>query len=578
MSEDSALNVAGHTRPAQLNLTSLAMFGRRTLRAIPIGLPAGMILLLASSLIPFDLPNNFDRLDESSEPLKTLKFVHTRGHSLAKWPPMPQFLYAPVYAVPLASWYFTGALAHPSTEYPYGFSRPFEQQGLLILLARTVGVAIGTGCVLLYGRSLLGLSGSAAAVFLALLLCVATSEGVVYSFVATKPDGLMLAFLAASMAIYADILGRGFTGTRGILLSLFAVGSISCKELTAPVYLLPYAGIAVVGWLESKHNPLARRRFLADLAVSVATGIAAYLVINVVYAPATWLERMHHWVGGAGKDPNVWAPSSYSTWYYARDVGASLVSNLGPGGLAIIAAAGLISFFAGFPHRILAWLPSVGFFVYVVGTAGYMPNYFLLPLNITLALPVALALADAERSWIRNRNVTGAALAVALPIAALCLLNVWQLNLVWTRAYAAPYRLEEEYCKGHVGRTELIHLANLWVRQSGADRLSYLGYNVDDRPLGEIMGRPERMPDVILVSDELQGWLEDFKNRPARDESFRATGYSYSRFEGFAPLGYRLVDTLRGASVWGRRPPWIPIQRGFTPRVFVYRRDSRLAS
>lgn len=136
------------------------------MRAFSVGFPAVLILLFAGALVTWDLPNNLDRLSESGEPLKTLKFVYTRGRDLSKWPPMPQFLYAPVYAVPIAYWYLTGDLNKPITDYPYGLTRPFEQQGLLIVLARSVGLAISIGCVVLYGRALYGLTRSAAAVFL----------------------------------------------------------------------------------------------------------------------------------------------------------------------------------------------------------------------------------------------------------------------------------------------------------------------------------------------------------------------------------------------------------------------------
>jgi len=78
------------------------------------------LLLYAHSLVLFQVPNNEDALDESGEPLKTLKFVYTRGRALEKWGPLPNFLYAPVYAVPMAYWYATGALARPMTDYPYG--------------------------------------------------------------------------------------------------------------------------------------------------------------------------------------------------------------------------------------------------------------------------------------------------------------------------------------------------------------------------------------------------------------------------------------------------------------------------
>src|SRR5262249_52515328 len=147
-----------------------------------------------------------------------------------------------------------------------------------------------------------------------------------------------------------------------------------------------------------------------------------------------------------------------------------------------------------------------------------------------------------------------------IPLAVLFLLNLWHGSLTWTRARFAADQLEERYCQRNVARNELIHTSNLWVRQGGAHRLSYLGFNVDDRPLGEILERPPKMPDVILISREQQDWMDDFKNRPARNTTFARSGYSYNQFNGFESLGYRLTETVRAEPRWFARPPWIAPQ------------------
>jgi hypothetical protein len=534
--------------------------------------PCAYLALLVVGLVAADVPNNIDRLDESYEPLKTLKFVHSRGTDFAKWGPMPNFVYAPIYAAPMAYWYATGDLARPSTDYPYGFARPFEQQGALIVLARLAGLAIGVGCMALYGRALLRFTGSAGATFLALMLFMATSPEVSFKFVATKPDGLMLAFLAASMGVYADIVRDGLTRRRGVALSVLAVASISCKELTAMVYVPAYAGLAVAGWLRAGGDGGNRRRFLGDFATTVAAGLAAYFLINVVYAPATWLERMREWLAGPGKDPAVWAPPGYSATAYLLDTYRGLLFNLGPGGMAVVAASLAIALVAPVRHRLLAWLPSVGFLILVVLTAGYMPTYFLCPLDVTLALPVAASLAHAGRRWVApSPRAVRAAVSVAL--GALVLANAWQGCLARARAAFSAHRLEEDYCLRHVGKGELIHTGNLFARSPGSDRLSYLGFAVDDRPLGALMDRPARMPDVILITTEQVRWMNDFKLRPARNAMMEATGYSYDRFEGIEPLGYRLVEAVRPRAPWPLDVPWIPPDRiPNTAEVLVYRR------
>jgi hypothetical protein len=356
-------------------------------------IPCALILLYASPLVFHQIPNNFDTLNESFEPIKTLKFVYYKGRAFHKWGPMPDLIYAPVYARLLAYWYLRGELGNISTDYPYGFKHPFQQQGALIVVARITGLVIASVGILLYGKALTRMTGSRPAVLLALTLCVATSPELISAFVATKPDGLMLAFLAGSMAAYTDILAGGLNKRRGFFLSFLAVCSISCKELTAPLYVLPYAAIAVRGLACSGGEISARRRFLVDYAFTVAVGIVAYLLINVVYAPATWRLRMVEWLWGAGKDPAVWAPPGYTWQAYLHDAVRGALCNLGIGGAVIVVIALTISLISPVKDRLLLWSPSAGFVLIVIITAGYMPSYFLSPSNVAVVLPVAGALA-----------------------------------------------------------------------------------------------------------------------------------------------------------------------------------------
>jgi hypothetical protein len=151
-------------------------------------LPILILLIYAHSLIYFYLPNNTDTLDESFEPVKTLKFVHDWGRAVHKWGPMTNLVYAPVYAPFVAYWFWTGDLKSPSTEYPYGFQRPMEQMGALIEVGRVAGLLVGLVATAVYGRSLFQLTGSRLAVFLALMLCMTLSPPLIVSFVSTKPD------------------------------------------------------------------------------------------------------------------------------------------------------------------------------------------------------------------------------------------------------------------------------------------------------------------------------------------------------------------------------------------------------
>jgi hypothetical protein len=535
--------------------------------------PCALLVLFAWPLVWHQIPNNFDTLDESFEPIKTLKFFHSKGRAFHKWGPMPNLVYAPVYAPWMAYWYLHGDLGKLSTDYPYGFKRPFEQQGTLIVTARLAGLVVAVVFTLLYGMALVRFTGQRVPVFLALTLCVATSPELGYAFVATKPDGLMLAFLAGSMAVYTEILAGGLTRWRGFLLSLLAVFSISCKELTAPLYLFLYAGLAVWGVAREGAKPGARRRFLIDYSVTVAVGVVAYLLLNVVYAPATWRLRMHEWLWGAGKDPAVWAPPGYTWPAYLRDTLGAMLRNLGIGGTAIVAIALAISLVAPVKNmtRLVLWLPALGFLTAVILTAGYMPTYFLSPLNVALVLPVAASLASLQTSgYLRTRVRRGFAVTL---VVLLCLVNAWLARSIAIRAALAPSCLMEDYCVRHLDRRELIHTANLWVRQRGADRLSYLGFNIDDRPLGELMDPAQPRPSVVLINQALQGWLDDFKRRPARDAMMAASGYSYQAFPGLKALGYRQAAVVEPEIPRLLDFPWV---RGlcFGPggRILVYRK------
>jgi hypothetical protein len=542
------------------------------LKSWHIWLPCAVLILYAHSLVFYQIPNNLDLLDESGEPLKTLKFVHSRGQAVEKWGPMPSFLYAPVYAVPMAYWYLTGGLGKPITDYPYGFARPHEQEGFLIVLARLLVLAVAAASTVFYGRALYRFTGSRQTVFVVLTLFIATSAMLGFKYVSSRPDGFMLAFVAASMAVYADIVSNGLTWQRGALLSLLAVFSISCKELTAPVYVLPYAGIGVAEWIKTQGDLAARRRFLMDMAITIVVGLVAYALLNIVYAPATWIERMKIWLLGSGKDPNVWAPSWYTPADYLVDAWWSLVLNIGPGGIAALAAAAAISLIAPLKHRLLIWLPSIGFLGIVLLTAGYMPDYFLSPLALTLPLPVAASLAYGAQRW--GATAPPGLRASVLFVTVGCMIaNAWQGNLAWGRVAVLEPTLVEEYCKQHVGKNELIQTGNLFVRQPGFDRLSYLGFNMDDQALGALMTRPERMPDVILISGTQVSWMEDLKKRPARNRMLTVTGYSYDQFPDLESLGYRLVEKVHPTRNWLTAVPWVPLNR--VPNyaeLYVYRK------
>ena len=152
-------------------------------------------------------------------------------------------------------------------------------------------------------------------------------------------------------------------------------------------------------------------------------------------------------------------------------------------------------------------------------------------------------------------------------------MNLWGANYAWARPQMAFPFTVERYSLASVGKHDLLHTANLTVRQPGADRLSYLGFSVDDRPLGELISRPERMPDVIICPRELMIWLGDLHERPARNTMLKATGYSYDQFEGVERLGYRLTEVVTPRFPWPIDQfvlPWYAVPEARD--LLVYRR------
>src|SRR5262249_52380845 len=124
---------------------------KRLLGCYYVLIPCLSIAFFGRGLLLFLFPNTYDTIDESFEPLKTLKFVHSWGRSFHKWGPMPNLVYAPLYAPFVGYWFWTGELRSPSTDFPYGLQHPFEQEGTLIVVARLAGLLIALAATAYYG-------------------------------------------------------------------------------------------------------------------------------------------------------------------------------------------------------------------------------------------------------------------------------------------------------------------------------------------------------------------------------------------------------------------------------------------
>jgi hypothetical protein len=251
----------------------------------------------------------------------------------------------------------------------------------------------------------------------------------------------------------------------------------------------------------------------------------------------------------------VWATATYTWGAYLKDAVNGILFNLGPGGSVTVAGALIASFFYRSKAIIAAWVPLVGYLIFLIATAGYMPRYFLLPVTILSALPVGLVLGQMERA-LASRPQLRVALTAGLFIVAG--LNLWDANMAWAQVRQVTPWMVEQYSASGISKSQSVSLAYPWKVAAGSSRLSYLGYRMDDRPLGALMERPKDLPDVILISREWENWLLDFKNRPARNELYEEGGYSYTRFQGMKDLGYELKEVVHPKMPVFLEPRWFP--------------------
>src|SRR5688500_2390827 len=169
----------------------------------------------------------------------------------------------------------------------------------------------------------------------ALLFCVVTNYALLEQLPSPRPDSGMIAFAALALGVYMRMVFAGLSVRRGVWFSIWAVLAISSKELAAPMFVLPFLGLI---WLAyGQHDDVARR----TIRWSFITGVVAYAMLNIVYAPGTWRQRMDFWLNGPGIDADVWG---HGGGPLGRVVGFAecMLSNLGPGGIVIVPLALLV--------------------------------------------------------------------------------------------------------------------------------------------------------------------------------------------------------------------------------------------
>ena len=503
-------------------------------------LPAAIPFAASLMLLHFLLPAARDALTESYEPIKTLRFFYSHGHLWHKWGPMPGFLFAPIYALLLLIDKLGGHLRHISSIYPFGLDNPVQELGNMIFAARIMTLLAALAGIYYLTRVLQRALKSTTGPVLAVLLSLSTSMVFLESLVDTKPDGLMLAFLLFALANYAAIVLEGLTRRRVIGLAFFWVASLSCKELTAITMVLPCLGLITLALASFRGDTAAGKRKLKVIAIASLCVIGFYVLINVIYAPDAWLERLHY-VLGPLKDPSIWAGAHQTRADYLLASVMAVLGSIGWGGvvLLLIALAGSIRY-PSWPLLML-WLPFVSHFVLAVTTAGYMPAYFMLPEGPALCLPgsyVVCTFVEQKRVQGRELTLVTAMVAVCCTWVAFCATTVFRCSHFLSMTDTA---FKNDIPSGATVSMALIFPGRSNARTSGPDQTT-----IDQRPIFEIMTEDKtKRPGYLLVSSDEKDWVEEIKDRPARAAMLKVqTGADYSTFRGFEQLGYELKDTI----------------------------------
>jgi len=292
----------------------------------------------------------------------------------------------------------------------------------------------------------------------------------------------------------------------------------------------------------------------------------------VIYAPATWLERMKFWFGGVGMSTDVWGASDATvvSRFLAKVI--ILGDNLGPAG-AVVALAALVYFALArveisgkhtpWPRAALL-LPLVGFAAALV-KIGYAPDYFAHPVSLALVPVVTVALARflaAPRGRVAWRyGLLGLAVGV----------NFYYAQIAWILPYQSPEVLIEQDVAA-LPRDRAFNIFSLYPGPPHT-RLEALGYAQDLRPAAALVADGEsKLPEYLYQSDEDARWLADFPNRPERAAMVLSeTKFDYARFPGLEAWHYveqrALTPALPGWYPFG----FMPISRGSSV-VRVYRR------
>jgi hypothetical protein len=403
--------------------------------------------------------------------------------------------------------------------------------------------------------------------FIAITAMISTNPLIIFSFVANKPDGVMHGLASVAIGIYMIIVFYGLTPRRAVGFAAAAMMAFSSKEIVGPMLILPFIGLVYSSWQYAKRIS-AVKNFIKSIVLLVSTAVFSYAIINVIYAPETWWQRMKFWLVGPGTDPNVWASPHQNITGYLMSVGMGLLSNFGPGAVVLAVLSVLVLLIYRPRYWLFTVFPLCSFLCFGILAIRYAPDYFM-PLATISTAPILAVVLSAFRD--RKKN------SLLYLFIVLCLIiNVWYANISWFGVFSNSDLLIENHVKKYVSMDKRIAVGGFYPRVAGKSRLEALGYHIDRRPLGQLFEERSDLPQIVYISKALLLWIKQFKERPARAAVFkRESGYDYSNWQGFEALGYRLTATLKpNLNFWWYPFFWMPKYRDleYNGEVCVYSR------
>jgi hypothetical protein len=528
--------------------------------------PCAFVVVMALPLLFYQLPNYSSTLGEEYQPIKALKFLSTKGRDVHKWGPGDNFIVLPGYVISLLVWKIKGTMGAASSDFPYGLKNPLWQLTVLIFQSRVEFVLLGTAALFVLCRRLGKLGYARGAVLLAAFLCLAANPVFIRHCVILKTDLPMMVGSMIALAVYARIVLTELTPRRAVALAAWVAVAVTGKEIAVPLFALPIVGLGVTGWWSSRGREAARAIYWRSLLWAVVTGVGVYFVLNIVYAPSSWMQRMRIWLGGTGMDPAVWATPGRNAWVAAKEIFVMVLQNLGYGGAIALVVSVMVMIWLRPRRWIMLMLPLVSFFIVGLIPVGYSADYFGLPVAMAAMLVITPAIDRLLQMPARRAMI----LSVFGILAAT---NLLFANRAWIELRYTDDSMIEHHAVANVRAGESIGIFSLYPTIPGKSRLEHMGFNIDHRSIGTMMKSPQDLPEILYVPSQIYLWMADLPVRPKRLEMLeRETTFDHRLWHGPEGLGYDLSEVFDpGAPSWYPfRKVW-PFDGPYRQRLRVYR-------